>query len=253
VVADAVDGTGPDLVVLEGIERRFGSSPPVVALRGVNLRVRAGEWLGVVGPSGSGKSTLLHIVGCLDRPDEGSYRFAGIDVAALSDNERAGLRARRLGFVFQSFHLLAHRSVAENVMLAEIYRGGRRDGRRDRALAALKAVGLSHRASHRPTQLSGGERQRAAIARALVNEPALVLADEPTGALDSAGGGEVLELFRRLHTGGQTIVLVTHSPDVAAAATRRVRMRDGLIEDDGRSLPPAPAPSADGSRPAEVV
>jgi ABC-type lipoprotein export system ATPase subunit len=229
VVAEAVDGTGPDLVVLEGIERRFGSSPPVVALRGVNLRVRAGEWLGVVGPSGSGKSTLLHIVGCLDRPDEGRYRFAGIDVAALSDNERAGLRARRLGFVFQSFHLLAYRSVAENVMLAEIYHGGRRDGRRDRALAALKAVGLSHRASHRPTQLSGGERQRAAIARALVNEPALLLCDEPTGNLDSATTAVILELLAHLHSRGLTIVMITHDQDVAARAQRRVRIVDGEL------------------------
>jgi ABC-type lipoprotein export system ATPase subunit len=233
VVAEAVDGTGPDLVVLEGIERRFGSSPPVVALRGVDLRVRAGEWLGVVGPSGSGKSTLLHIVGCLDRPDEGRYRFAGIDVAALSDNERAGLRARRLGFVFQSFHLLAHRSVAENVMLAEIYRGGRRDGRRDRALAALKAVGLSHRASHRPTQLSGGERQRAAIARALVNEPALLLCDEPTGNLDSATTAVILELLADLHSRGLTIVMITHDQDVAARAQRRVRIVDGELRGTG--------------------
>jgi len=229
VVAEAVDGTGPDLVVLEGIERRYGSSPPVVALRGVDLRVRAGEWLGVVGPSGSGKSTLLHIVGCLDRPDEGRYRFAGIDVAALSDNERAGLRARRLGFVFQSFHLLAHRSVAENVMLAEIYHGGRRDGRRDRAQAALKAVGLSHRASHRPTQLSGGERQRAAIARALVNEPALLLCDEPTGNLDSATTAVILELLADLHSRGLTIVMITHDQDVAARAQRRVRIVDGEL------------------------
>jgi ABC-type lipoprotein export system ATPase subunit len=233
VVAEAVDGTGPDLVVLEGIERRFGSSPPVVALRGVDLRVRAGEWLGVVGPSGSGKSTLLHIVGCLDRPDEGRYRFAGIDVAALSDNERAGLRARRLGFVFQSFHLLAHRSVAENVMLAEIYRAGRRDGRRDRALAALKAVGLSHRASHRPTQLSGGERQRAAIARALVNEPALLLCDEPTGNLDSATTAVILELLAGLHSRGLTIVMITHDQDVAARAERRVRIVDGELRGTG--------------------
>jgi ABC-type lipoprotein export system ATPase subunit len=233
VVAEAVDGTGPDLVVLEGIERRFGSSPPVVALRGVDLRVRAGEWLGVVGPSGSGKSTLLHIVGCLDRPDEGRYRFAGIDVAALSDNERAGLRARRLGFVFQSFHLLAHRSVAENVMLAEIYRGGWRDGRRDRALAALKAVGLSHRAWHRPTQLSGGERQRAAIARALVNEPALLLCDEPTGNLDSATTAVILELLAGLHSRGLTIVMITHDQDVAARAERRVRIVDGELRGTG--------------------
>jgi ABC-type lipoprotein export system ATPase subunit len=229
VVAEAVGDTGPDLVVLEGIERRFGTSPPVVALRGVDLRVRSGEWLGVVGPSGSGKSTLLHIVGCLDRPDEGRYRFAGIDVAALSDNERAGLRARRLGFVFQSFHLLAHRSVAENVMLAEIYHGGRRDGRRDRAQAALTAVGLSHRASHRPTQLSGGERQRAAIARALVNEPALLLCDEPTGNLDSATTAVILELLADLHSRGLTIVMITHDQDVAARAQRRVRIVDGEL------------------------
>lgn len=228
VAAGAVDEAA-DLVVLAGIGRRYGTSPPVVALRGVDLRVRAGEWLAVVGPSGSGKSTLLHILGCLDRPDEGHYRFAGIDVDALSDDERAGLRARRLGFVFQSFHLLAHRSVAENVMLAEIYRAGRRAGRRDRAEAALAAVGLEHRAEHLPTQLSGGERQRAAIARALVNEPVLMLCDEPTGNLDSATTNVILELLAELHTRGLTIVMITHDQEVAARAQRRVRIVDGEL------------------------
>jgi ABC-type lipoprotein export system ATPase subunit len=220
---------GPALVELTGIARRYGTSPPVVALHGVDLSVGAGEWLAVVGPSGSGKSTLLNIIGCLDRPDEGSYRFNGVDVATLSDRRRAGLRSRRLGFVFQSFHLLAHRSVVENVMLAEVYALRPRAGRRERAMDALAAVGLDHRAEHLPTQLSGGERQRAAIARALLNEPDLLLCDEPTGNLDSATTTAILELLGDLHDRGLTIVMITHEPGVAERAQRRVRIIDGKL------------------------
>jgi ABC-type lipoprotein export system ATPase subunit len=218
-----------DLVVLSGITRRYGTSPPVVALRGVDLTVHSGEWLAVVGPSGSGKSTLLNIVGCLDRPDEGSYTFDGVDVATLTDRQRAGLRSRRLGFVFQSFHLLAHRSVLENVMLAEVYALRARAGRSERARRALAAVGLEHRAEHLPTQLSGGERQRAAIARALLNRPHLLLCDEPTGNLDSATTGSILALLGDLHARGLTIVTITHEPDVAARAQRQVRIVDGEL------------------------
>jgi ABC-type lipoprotein export system ATPase subunit len=229
----AVDVADPalrdELVVLTGIVRRYGSTPPIVALSGVDLRVRAGEWLAVVGPSGSGKSTLLNIIGCLDSPDEGSYWFDGIDVASLSDQQRAGLRSRRLGFVFQSFHLLAHRTVVENVMLAEVYSQCPREGRRERALKALAAVGIEDRAEHLPTQLSGGERQRAAIARALVNEPTLLLCDEPTGNLDSHTTETILALIGDLHVRGLTIIMITHEAAVAERAERRVRMVDGEL------------------------
>jgi ABC-type lipoprotein export system ATPase subunit len=226
----AIRGTLPDgLVALSGIVRRYGSTPPVVALSGVDLDVRVGEWLAVVGPSGSGKSTLLNIIGCLDRPDEGSYRFDGVDVASLSDRQRAGLRSRRLGFVFQSFHLLAHRTVVDNVMLAEVYSRRPREGRRENAREALAAVGIGDRADHLPTQLSGGERQRAAIARALVNEPALLLCDEPTGNLDSHTTETILGLLGDLHARGLTIIVITHEAAVAERAQRRVHIIDGEL------------------------
>ncbi|MGI9004358.1 MAG: ABC transporter ATP-binding protein [Pseudonocardia sp.] len=220
---------GAELIVLDGVTRRYGAASPVVALRGANLRVCSGEWLAIVGPSGSGKSTLLNIIGCLDRPDGGTYHFDGIDVAALSDRQRAGLRSRRLGFVFQAFHLLAHRTVAENVMLAEVYGLRPRAGRRERALAALAAMGLGDRADYLPTRLSGGERQRVAIARSLVNEPALLLCDEPTGNLDSQTTATILEILGDLHDRGLTIVTITHEPEVAARAQRRVRIVDGEL------------------------
>jgi ABC-type lipoprotein export system ATPase subunit len=225
----APDPGGVDLVELSGVWRRFGTTPPVVALRGVDLRVRAGEWLAIVGRSGSGKSTLLNIIGCLDRPDEGTYLLDGVDVTTLTDDQRAGVRSRRIGFVFQGFHLLSHRTVAENVMLAEVYAERPRAGRRDRALAALAAVGLSERSEHLSTQLSGGERQRVAIARALVNEPALLLCDEPTGNLDSRTSETILEMIDTLHRGGLTVVMITHESDVAARAQRQIRMIDGSI------------------------
>lgn len=230
------------MVRLSGIWRRFGSTPPVIALRGVNLRVRAGEWLAIVGPSGSGKSTLLNVIGCLDRPDEGTYHLDGLDVTTLTDDQRAGVRSRRLGFVFQSFHLLAHRTVVENVVLAEMYGGQPRTGRRERALAALAEVGLSNRSEHLPTQLSGGERQRVAIARALVNKPSLLLCDEPTGNLDSRTADSILGMIDTLHRGGLTVVMITHESDVAARAQRRIRIIDGMIREE-------PAGGVVGSQP----
>ena len=220
------------MVKLAGIGRRYGAVAPVVALRGIDLEVHAGEWVAVVGASGSGKTTLLNILGCLDRQSSGTYWFDGIDVAALTDRQRAGLRSRRIGFVFQSFHLLAHRTVLENVTLAEAYARRPRAGRADRARAALAAVGLDGRTDFLPTRLSGGERQRVAIARALLNDPELLLCDEPTGNLDSVTTGAILELLAGLHRDGLTIVTITHDPGVAVRAERQVRIADGRIVGD---------------------
>jgi ABC-type lipoprotein export system ATPase subunit len=217
------------MIKLTGIGRRYGTVAPVVALRGIDLQVYAGEWVAVVGASGSGKTTLLNIVGCLDRQSGGTYWLDGIDIAALSDRQRAGLRSRRIGFIFQSFHLLAHRTVLENVMLAETYARRPRAGRADRARAALAAVGLDGRTEFLPTRLSGGERQRVAIARALLNGPELLLCDEPTGNLDSVTTGAILELLAGLHREGLTVVTITHDASVAARAQRQVRIADGQI------------------------
>ncbi len=203
----------------------------VEALRGVSLRIDPGEYVAVVGPSGSGKSTLMHLLGCLDRPTSGVLRVGDRDVATLGDGELADLRNRTIGFVFQSFQLLGRTTALDNVGLPLVYRGVRRTERRERAEAALTAVGLGHRLGHRPGQLSGGEQQRVAIARALVGEPALLLADEPTGNLDTASGAEILALLDGLvRDRGVAVVVVTHDPDVAAKARRRVHMRDGLME-----------------------
>jgi ABC-type lipoprotein export system ATPase subunit len=224
-------GTTP-MLRLAGIGRRYGTLVPVVALRGVDLEVHAGEWVAVVGASGSGKTTLLNIIGCLDRQSDGTYWLDGIDVAALGDAQRAGLRSRRIGFVFQSFHLLAHRTVLDNVMLAETYARRPRSGRADRARAALSAVGLDSRTDFLPTRLSGGERQRVAIARALLNGPELLLCDEPTGNLDSVTTAAILELLAGLHREGLTIVMITHDAGVAVRAERQVRIADGQIVGD---------------------
>jgi len=185
--------------------------------------------LAVVGPSGSGKSTLLNILGCLDRPTEGTYSFDGLDVTELTDDQRAGLRSRSMGFVFQSFHLLAHRTVLENVMIAEIYRGQPSEGREGRAFAALEKVQLGNRAGFLPTRLSGGERQRVAIARALIGAPELLLCDELTGNLDSVTAATILDLLGELGLDGPTIIMITHDLDVAGRAGREVRIVDGVL------------------------
>lgn len=217
------------ILELNKVGRQFGMDPIVHGLIDVDLHVAAGEWLAITGPSGAGKSTLLNVLGCLDRPSSGQYLFEGIDVASLTDKERAGLRSRRLGFVFQSFHLLPHRSVLENVMLAEVYRKESHLGRQERALAAIERVGLAHRADYLPTKLSGGERQRVAIARALVGSPSLLLCDEPTGNLDSQSTASILDLFATLNQQGLTVVIVTHDEAVASRASRRVQIVDGRL------------------------
>jgi ABC-type lipoprotein export system ATPase subunit len=220
---------GRAVVEVRGLGRTYGSDPPVEALRGVDLTVRGGDWVAIVGPSGSGKSTLLNILGCLDRPSAGSYHIDGIDAGGLSDEQRAALRARRIGFVFQTFHLLAHRTAVENVMLAEVYAGGDREGRRERALAALERVGMAKRSDFLPTKLSGGEQQRVAIARALLGSPALLLCDEPTGNLDSVNTKSLMALFDALAREGLTLVVITHDEDVAGHARRVVRIVDGRL------------------------
>ncbi|HBF84404.1 MAG TPA: macrolide ABC transporter ATP-binding protein [Streptomyces sp.] len=228
---------GADTVIqLIDVRRTFDSVPPVHALRDVNLTVRRGEHLSIVGPSGSGKSTLLNTLGLLDRPTSGAYWLDGVETNGLGDLERTSLRGSRIGFVFQSFHLLPYRTVEENVMLAETYRrprpGRGRAGRLARARQALERVGLAHRAGFRPDRLSGGERQRVAIARALMSEPALLLCDEPTGNLDSENTESVLNLFGRLGDQGMTLVVITHEEAVSGRAHRRVRIRDGRLTEE---------------------
>lgn len=207
---------------------RMGEST-IRALDGVDLSIAEGELLAVTGPSGSGKSTLMNILGCLDRPDAGSYRLAGEDVSHLSDDRLAEIRNRRIGFVFQTFNLLSRMTALENVGLPLMYAG--RSDFRERAEEALASVGLAGRANHEPNQLSGGERQRVAIARAIVTNPAVILADEPTGNLDSRTGAEIMELFERLNAQGRTIVIVTHDSSVARHCRRELKMRDGRIVD----------------------
>jgi macrolide transport system ATP-binding/permease protein len=236
---------GPHKVLeLTRLGKTFGTDPIVHALTDVDLTLERGEWLSITGPSGSDKSTLLNILGCLDRPSSGSFRFDGIETATLSEDLRAGLRSRRIGFIFQSFHLLPYRTVLENVMLAEVYRRGARRGRQQRARDALARVGLSYRVDYLPGKLAGGERQRVAIARALVGEPSLLLCDEPTGNLDSANTEAVLDLFDKLHQEGQTLAVVTHDENVANRASRRVHIVDGRLTDrPRRSIAPREAPA----------
>ncbi|MCH8191554.1 MAG: ABC transporter ATP-binding protein [Chloroflexi bacterium] len=220
------------MIQVEGLEKvyRLGSVD-VPALRGVDISIRQGEMVAIMGPSGSGKSTLMNILGCLDRPTSGRYLLGGADVGAMNDNELAEIRRGRVGFVFQTFNLLTRMTAQENVELPLLYSG--RDRRSERALEALERVGLGERARHRPTELSGGEQQRVAIARALVNQPSLILADEPTGNLDSKVGQEIMSIFGELNKNeGITVILVTHDADISAAARRVIGLRDGLVVRD---------------------
>jgi putative ABC transport system ATP-binding protein len=222
------------LLELARVSRRYQMGREIIhALRDVSFAVQAGEYVGIVGSSGSGKSTLLNILGCLDTGITGSYLLRGVDVSDLSDDALSDRRNREIGFVFQTFQLLPRTTALENVELPLVYRGVRAGERRRRAREALARVGLASRMRHRPNELSGGQRQRVAIARALVTEPSLLLADEPTGNLDSATGREILELFAELHRAGNTLILVTHEPGIAAHCPRALRMSDGAIIDDG--------------------
>jgi len=224
---------GP-VIELRGLARTYPGPPPVPALRPASLVIEAGDYVAVTGPSGSGKSTLLHLLGLLDTPTGGSYLLDGLDTGALGDRDRSALRGRRIGFVFQAFHLLPYRTALENVLLAELYNATPRGGRVQAAVAALDAVGLRGRLDALPTTLSGGECQRVAIARALVNQPSLLLCDEPTGNLDSRNAAALMELLDRLNASGFTIVVITHDTAVAAHAGRTIAISDGVLaEQDG--------------------
>jgi putative ABC transport system ATP-binding protein len=225
--------SGP-VLELEAVTKAYGESPPVTALRGVSFAVHAGELVGIVGPSGSGKSTLLHVMGTLDRPTAGRVAITGLDVAALSDRELSAVRARRIGFVFQQFFLAEHASLLENVADGLLYAGVGAAERRERAAEALARVGLGDRLAARPTQLSGGERQRVAIARAVVGRPAILLADEPTGNLDSATSRGITALIDELNAEGATIVVITHEHEIAARFPRQIAMLDGRVVSDSR-------------------
>lgn len=221
----------PDLIDARGLAKTYRlGRVDVPALRGVDVAIQSGEFVAIVGPSGSGKSTLMHILGCLDSATSGTYHLEGEDVSGLRGKQLAQVRNRKVGFVFQTFNLMPRLSIEENVALPLKYRGGiSRGERRRRALARLETLGLGHRIGHRPDELSGGERQRVAIARALIGEPAILMADEPTGNLDSRSGADVLETFDQLHQSGHTIILVTHDPNVAARAERTISIADGQV------------------------
>lgn len=222
------------LLEVREVRRSYGS-PPVNACDGVSLSVSRGEFVAIVGPSGSGKSTLLNLIGTLDRPDSGSVMIDGMDVSSLNDTELSGVRASLIGFVFQQFHLSPGVSALDNVADGLLYRGIPRAQRREKAREALEKVGLGHRIEHRPHQMSGGERQRVAIARALVGEPALLLADEPTGNLDSRSGDAIVSLLRELNDAGTTIIVITHDNDLAASLPRQIMIRDGRVVSDSGS------------------
>ncbi|WP_117214889.1 ABC transporter ATP-binding protein [Allorhizocola rhizosphaerae] len=220
---------GPPVIEFERVGRTYPGPPPVPALRPADLSIQSGDYVTVVGPSGSGKSTFLNLAGLLDLPSTGAYRLDGIDVSRLNERERSSVRAQRIGFVFQAFHLLVHRSALENVILAMLYSGVPRGERAVRARDALDSVGLTHRTHALPSTMSGGERQRVAIARALVNRPSLLLCDEPTGNLDSVTAASVLDLMGELNRRGMTVVVVSHDPGVAARGNRTVTIQDGIL------------------------
>jgi putative ABC transport system ATP-binding protein len=235
---------------IDAVTKTYPSQPPVRALRGVSFAVRRGELVAIVGPSGSGKTTLLHVMGTLDRPSTGTVRLTGLDVAALPDRELSALRATQIGFVFQQFFLAEHQTVLDNVADGLLYTGVRQARRREQAHAALRLVGLGGRSTARPTQLSGGQRQRVAIARALVGQPAIVLADEPTGNLDSATGQSILALLYDLHQRGATIVVITHDRHVAERMPRQIEMLDGhIVADRIRDRSPGDQALTPGARP----
>ena len=222
------------MITLEGITKLYLTGEvEVAALKGVSLHIPEGEFIAIMGPSGSGKSTLMNVIGCLDQPSSGRYILDGYDVSALTDDQLAWIRNRKIGFVFQSYNLIPRASAVHNVEMPLIYAGDSQQ-RRERATAALESVGLLERAGHLPSELSGGQQQRVAIARALVTDPAILLADEPTGNLDSESSLEIMKLLRDLNQQGRTIVLITHEPDIAAFAQRVVRLRDGVIVSDER-------------------
>lgn len=221
----------PPLVELRDLTRSFPGPPEVQALKAVNLQITAGDYVSIIGPSGSGKSTMLNILGLLDRPSVGEYRFDGVLTSSLEEDDRAAVRARRIGFVFQAFHLMARRTVLDNVMMPMLYSGVPRDEREPRARDTLARVGLAHRVDFLPGTLSGGERQRVAVARAVVSGPSLLLADEPTGNLDRSTSDEVMRLFDELHADGLTLVVITHDSAVAARAQRTVRITDGRLSE----------------------
>jgi putative ABC transport system ATP-binding protein len=222
------------VITLEGITKLYRTGEvEVAALKGISLHIPEGEFIAIMGPSGSGKSTLMNLIGCLDQPSSGRYILDGYDVSALTDDQLAWIRNRKIGFVFQSYNLIPRASAMHNVEMPLIYAGDNQQ-RRERAIAALESVGLLERASHLPSELSGGQQQRVAVARALVTDPAILLADEPTGNLDSESSLEIMKLLRELNQQGRTIVLITHEPDIAAFAQRVVRLRDGVIVSDER-------------------
>jgi len=222
------------VITLEGITKVYRTGEvEVAALKGISLHIPEGEFVAIMGPSGSGKSTLMNLIGCLDQPSSGRYILDGYDVSALTDDQLAWIRNRKIGFVFQSYNLIPRASAVHNVEMPLIYAGDNQQ-RRERAMAALESVGLLERAGHLPNELSGGQQQRVAVARALVTDPAILLADEPTGNLDSESSLEIIKLLRDLNQQGRTIVLITHEPDIAAFAQRVVRVRDGVIVSDER-------------------
>lgn len=229
------------VIDIQGITKTYVNGKlSVPVLHGIDLQVNKGEFVSIMGPSGSGKSTFMNILGCLDRPTTGSYRLNGDEVATLSDDELAFVRNKQIGFVFQSFNLLTKLTALENVALPMIYAGMDKKSRNERAAALLSSVGLGDRMDHLPSELSGGQRQRVAIARALANNPAIIMADEPTGNLDSKSTIDVMNIFRGLYDEGRTIILVTHEPEIATYASRNVVLRDGLIVEDSKNLKMTP-------------